>query len=165
MTGVIFNICIRIFCDFFFGTFTFYLQFIAVRITIVQYVLFILYCNTLEVRICVQPWYNFILCTLYTILYYMLVLICVHSICIILLFRHKYSALFHPRRNWCQPPLPTSLFPSGSNDGAPVPTPMVALPFRRLLVLVHPTPVPSSSSVPSVLIEYRIARGTRVLND
>ena len=135
----------QFFCNFFFGTFTLYVRFIVVYSTIASYVLFILYCTTLEVRICVQPQYNFIVRTLYNSLYYVLVLICLHPICIILLLRHKYSAPLQHRRNWCQPPLPTACRPSRANGGDPVPAPMVDLPFQRLLTLVHPTHVPPTS--------------------
>ena len=34
---------------------------------------------------------------------------------------------------------------SGVNGGAPIPAPMVALPFRGLLTSFHPTPVPPTS--------------------
>ena len=85
---------------------------------IVSYILFILSCTTLEVRICVN------------------------SICIILLLRHKYSASLRYRRNWCQQPLPISLRLPRANGSAPVPVLMVALLFRRVLTLVRPTPVP-----------------------
>ena len=57
------------------------------------------------------------------------------------LLRHKYSASLQHQLNWCHPPLPTALCPSRSNGGAPVPVPMVALPFRRVITLVRPTPV------------------------
>ena len=55
-----------------------------------------------------------------------------HSICIVLLLRH----------NWCQLPIRIACCPSRANCGAPVLAPMVALPFRRLLMFVRPTPVP-----------------------
>ena len=41
--------------DLFFGTFTLQVQFIVFYSTTVSYLLFILYCTTLEVHICVQP--------------------------------------------------------------------------------------------------------------
>ena len=99
--------------------FTFYVQFIVVcsHNTIISYLIFIISCTTLEVRICV------------------------HSICIILLLRHKYSASLHHRRNWCQLPLTISRRPSRANGGSPVPSPMVALPFWRVLTSVRPNPV------------------------
>ena len=84
----------------------------------------------------------YIVRTLYTMLYYVLVPICAHSICIILPHRHKYSASLQPRRNLCQPPLRIARRPSRANGGAPFPAPMVALPLRRLLTSVRPTPVP-----------------------
>ena len=81
----IFNICISIFlrllswCIYVVRTiYSFYS-------TILLYVFFILYCTTLQVRICVQPQYNCIVQIIYTILYYVLVPICVKSICIIFL--------------------------------------------------------------------------------
>ena len=90
-----------------------------------------------------QPYYNFIVPTLYTILYYVLVPICVQSIFIIFLLRQKHSASLQHQRNWCQPPLPTARRPSISNGGAPpVPVPTVALPFWRVLTSVSPVPVP-----------------------
>ena len=46
------------------------------------------------------------------------------------------------RRNWCQLPLHIARCPSRANGSAPVPAPMVAIPFRRLLTFVRPTPVP-----------------------
>ena len=70
----------------------------------------------------------------------MLVQICVHSICIILLIRHKYSVPLQHRRNCCQPTLPTPRRPSRANDGAPSPAPTVSLLFQCLLTSVHPTP-------------------------
>ena len=85
---------------------------------IVSYVLFILSCTKLEVRICV------------------------HSICIILLLQHKYSASLQNQDNWCQLLLCIERRPSRTNGGPPVPAPMVALPFRRVLTFVCPTPVP-----------------------
>ena len=85
---------------------------------IVLYLLFILYCTTLEVRIFMN------------------------SFCIILLLQHKYSAPLHHRHNWCQLPLLISRRPSISNGGAPVLDPIVAFPFLRVLPSVHPTPVP-----------------------
>ena len=103
--------------------FTLYVQFIVVYSTIVSYVLFILSCTTFEVRIFLQPWYNFIVRILYTIFYYVLVQIYVQPICIILLILHHYSAPLQRRRNWCQPPLPAARRPSGANGGAPVPKP------------------------------------------
>ena len=86
--------------------------------------------------------YNCIVHIIYNILYYVLFPICGKSICIILLLRQKYSAPLYNQRNWCQPPLPTARRPSRSNGGTPVPAPMVALPFRRLLTSVRPTPAP-----------------------
>ena len=83
---------------------------------IVSYVRFILSCTTLEVQICV------------------------HSICIVLLIRKKTPH----RQYWLQLPLRIARCPSRANGGAPVPAPMVALPFRRLLTFVRPTPVPPS---------------------
>ena len=119
VTDGIFNIWIGIFLRFF-GTITLYVRFIVVcsHSTIVLYLLFILSCTTLEVRICV------------------------HSICIILLLRHKYSASLQNQHNWCHIPLRIAHRPSRANGGAPIPAPMVALPFRRLLTFVRPTPVP-----------------------
>ena len=108
--------------------FILYVRFIVVYSTIVSYVFFILFCTTLEVRICVQPWYNCIVHILYTILYYVLVPICVQYIFIILLLRHKYSAPLQHRSNWCQPPLPTARRPSRANGGAPIPAPANAGP-------------------------------------
>ena len=67
---------------------------------------------------------------------------CVHSICIIFLLWHKYSASLQHLRNWYPPPLPTSHRPSRANSGAPIPAPMVALLFRRVLTSVRPTSVP-----------------------
>ena len=58
----------------------------------------------------------------------MLVPISVQPICIILLLWHKHSAPLHHRLNWCQPPF----------TAAPQ-YPMVALPFRRLIILVPPS--------------------------
>ena len=87
---------------------------------IVSYVLFILSCTTLEVRICV------------------------HSICIALLLRHKYSASLQHRQNWCHLLLRIVRRPSRANGGAPVTAPMVALPFRRVLTFVRPNPVPTT---------------------
>ena len=92
-----------------------------------------------------QPSYNFIVRILYTILYYVLVPICVQYICIIFLLRNKYFAPLQHRHNWCHPPLTTSRRPSRANGDAPVPAPIVALPFRRLLMSVHLTPVPPMS--------------------
>ena len=126
----------------FLGTFTLYVRFIVVYSTIVLYVLFILYSTTLDVRICVQPYYNFIVRILYTLLYYLLVPFFVQSICIILMLQHKYSAPLQHQSNWLHLPLPTSRRTSRANGGAPIPAPMVVLPFRRLLTSVHPTPVP-----------------------
>ena len=80
----------------------------------------------------------------------MLVLIRVHSICIILLLWHKYSASLQPRHNWCQPPLPIARRPSRANDCAPVPAPSVALLFRRVLTSVCPTPMP----IPKYIINW-----------
>ena len=60
----------------------------------------------------------------------MLALICVQSICIILMLWHKYSAPLQHRRNWCQPPLPTARRPSRSNSGSPVLTPANVGPSR-----------------------------------
>ena len=91
---------------------------------------------------CVQSYCNCIVRTIYNILYYMLVSIHAHSICIILPRRHKYSASLQPQQNWCQPPLPIARRPSRANGGAPVPAPMVALPFRRVLTSVRTNPVP-----------------------
>ena len=54
-------------------------------------------------------------------------MICVHSICIILLLRHKYSNSLQHWRNWFQTPIPIDCLPSIANGGAPVPAPMVAL--------------------------------------
>ena len=71
----------------------------------------------------------------------MSVLICVHSICIILLLQQKYVAPLQHRHNWCQPPLPTARRPSRANGGARVPAPMATLLFRRLLTSVLTTPV------------------------
>ena len=48
------------------------------------------------------------------------------------------------RQYWLQLPLPIVRNPSRANGGAPVPAPMVALPFRHLLTFVRPTPVPLS---------------------
>ena len=39
-------------------------------------------------------------------------------------------------------PLQIACYPSRDNGGAPVPAPMVALPFRQVLTFVRPTPVP-----------------------
>ena len=72
----------------------------------------------------------------------MLVPICVHFICIILPLQHKYSASLQHRRNWCQTSLPIARRLSRANGGAPVPAPMVALRFRRVLTSVRPTPIP-----------------------
>ena len=58
------------------------------------------------------------------------------------MLRHKYSASLQHRGNWCQLPLRIARCPSRANGGAPVPVPMVALPFRRLIMFVRPTPVP-----------------------
>ena len=85
---------------------------------IVSYVLFILSCTTLEVQICV------------------------HSICIIFLLVHKYSASLQHRDSWCQIPLRIAHRPSVANDGAPVPEPKMVLPFWQVLMFVCPTPVP-----------------------
>ena len=69
-----------------------------------------------------QPWYNFIVRTLYTILYYVLVTIFVHTIFIISLLRHKYSAPLSA---------PTQSVPAIASHGQTAPqVPMVALPFR-----------------------------------
>ena len=48
------------------------------------------------------------------------------------------------RQYYLQLPLCIAPRPSRANGGAPVPAPMVALPFRRLLTFVRPTPVPPS---------------------
>ena len=48
------------------------------------------------------------------------------------------------RQYWLQLPLRIARCPSRANGGAPVPAPMVALPFRRLLTFARPTPVPPS---------------------
>ena len=77
----------------------------------------------------------------------MLVLIHVHSICIILLLRKKYLASLQPRHNWCQPPLPISCRPSRANRCAPVPAPMVVPPFRWVPMSVRSTPVPISKYI------------------
>ena len=65
-----------------------------------------------------------------------------HSICIVLLPRNKYSASLQHRRNWFHLPLHIARCPSRANGGAPVPAPMAALPFRRVTTFVCPTPVP-----------------------
>ena len=57
------------------------------------------------------------------------------------ILRSLDSAPLQLQRNWCQPPLPTACRSSRANGGAPVPAPMVALPFRRLLSSVRRTPV------------------------
>ena len=90
---------------------------------IASYVIFIPSCTTLEVRICVQ------------------------SLCIILLLRHKHSASLQNRHNWCQLRLHIAHCPSRTNGGALVLAPMVALPFWRVLTFVCPTPVPPMSHV------------------
>ena len=72
----------------------------------------------------------------------MLVLICVHSICIIFFLWNKYSTSLQHQKNWCQPPLLIARLRSRANGGAPVPAPMVALLFRRVLTSVRPTLVP-----------------------
>ena len=97
-----------------------YVRFIVVcsHSIIVSYVIFILSCTMLEVRICV------------------------HSICIILLLGQKYSASLQHQHNWCQLPLCIARRSSISKGGAPVPAPMVELLFRRVLTFVRPTPVP-----------------------
>ena len=107
------------FCDLFFGTFTLYVQFIVVcnHSEIVSYILFIISCTTLEVRICV------------------------HSIFIIFILRHNYSTSLQHRPNWCQLTIPIARLPSRANDGAPILSPMVALLFRWMLTSVCPTPV------------------------
>ena len=46
------------------------------------------------------------------------------------------------RQNWCQLPLRIARCPSRANGGAPIMAPMVALPFRRLLMFARPNPVP-----------------------
>ena len=46
------------------------------------------------------------------------------------------------QRNWFQIPLRIARCPSRANSGAPVPSPIEALLFRRLLMFVRPTPVP-----------------------
>ena len=84
----------------------------------------------------------------------MLVSICVHSICIILLLQHKYSAPLQHQHNWWHLPLPTSRRPSRANYGDPVLVPMVVLMFQRLLTSVRttsvsPTPHPVHPSHPS----------------
>ena len=48
------------------------------------------------------------------------------------------------RQYWLQLPLRIAHSPSSANGGAPVPAPMVALLFRRMLTFVRPTPVPPS---------------------
>ena len=58
-----------------------------------------------------------------TILYYVLVLICVKSICIIFMLWHKQSAPFQHRHNWFQSPLTSARCPSRANGGDPVPAP------------------------------------------
>ena len=59
-----------------------------------------------------------------------------------LLLLQKYSASLQQRHNCCQLPLCIARRPLRANGGAPVPSPMVALPFWRLLMFVRPTPVP-----------------------
>ena len=70
----------------------------------------------------------------------MLILICVQSICIILLLWHKYSAPLQHQLNWCQPPIPVACRPSRANVGAPV---LAARP--QLLIRLH-YPVPMGST-------------------
>ena len=85
---------------------------------------------------CVQVLHNFIVRTLYNILYYVLVPICVHSICIILLLWQKYSASLQHRHNWFQTPLHISRCPSRANIGAPVTETMVGL--QRGTIKIRP---------------------------
>ena len=66
------------------------------------------------------------------------------SICIIFLPQHKYSAPLQHRRNWCQPPLPTTRRPSRANGGATVPAPANVGPsiptpsHQRPIQSIHP---------------------------
>ena len=62
--------------------------------------------------------------------------------CIILLLQKKYSASLQHRHNWCQISPRIARCPSRANGGAPVPAPMVALPFQQELTFVRPTSVP-----------------------
>ena len=50
------------------------------------------------------------------------------------------------RQNWCQLTLCIARCPSRANGGAPVLVPTVALPFRRLLTLFRPNPVPPTTN-------------------
>ena len=100
-------------CTYYFGTITLYVRFIVIcsHSIIVSYVRFILYCTTLEVRIFV------------------------HSICIVLLTRHKYSAptiLVATTTLHSAPPLKIQWWRScsGAHGGAPVPTPANVCPSQ-----------------------------------
>ena len=90
---------------------------------------------------------------IYTILYYVLVPICLQYICIILLLWHKYSApLAAPKQlatdtdTHRPPPLKSQWWRScsGADGGAPVPLPANVRPSNP-----RPTNVPSIPSVPS----------------
>ena len=91
-----------------------------------------------------QPYYNCIVLIIYTILYYLLVLIFLQSICIIFLLQQKYSAPLQLQGNWCQPPLTTARHPSRDNGGAPVPEPSnvgLTIPppsHQRTIQSIHP---------------------------
>ena len=51
------------------------------------------------------------------------------------------------QKYWLKLPLRIARCPSRANGGAPVPAPVVALPFWRLLTFVRPTPVPPSPTL------------------
>ena len=122
------SILVQLHCTYYFGTITLYVRFIFVcsHSIIVSYVRFILSCTTLEVRICV------------------------HSICIVLIIRHKYSApteLFPATTSHSALPLKSQRWRScsGAHGGAPVPAPANVRPFHSC-----PTNSPSSPSTPFV---------------
>ena len=90
----------------------------------------------------VQPKSNCIVLTLYTILYY------IRGSDLCALFMYCFTSPTQILRVLAAPtklvPATTHIArcPSRANGGAPVPAPMVALPLRRLLTFVRPTPVP-----------------------
>ena len=122
------SILVILHCTYYFGTITLYVRFIVMfsHSIIVSYVRFILSCATPEVQICV------------------------HSICIFLLIRQKYSALtilVATTTPHSELPLKSQWWCSCScaHGGAPVPAP-------ANVRLSHPCPTisPSSTSVPFV---------------